>query len=227
MELGLCISRIIRRDDTLTNIIIKPTCITVCCNYEPNESDDVDSIEAEENSVNKNIFFLNGEFSGSREWFASLGVMISRLPNLAQLTFNELDIHASELERFWGEISDSASLTTLIYTNIDLDHWEGGMNSPNLKSILFQRCTNIPNDLGYILHEDEISITKLQFDESSFMNTNSMKEIVRFASYLALLRTITSFSFTSCSFDHVQKMCLERCLREERNNPDDLEIQLW
>ena len=153
--------------------------------------------------------------------------MISKLPNLAQLTFIELDIHASELERFWGEISDSTSLTTLIYTNMNLNHWDGGINSPNLKSILFQRCTNIPNDLGYILHEDEISITKLQFNECSFLNTNSMKEIVSFASHLALLRTITSFSFTSCSFDHVQKMCLVRCLCEERNNPDDLEIQLW
>ena len=130
MELGLCISRIIRRDDTLTNIIIKPTCITVCCNYEPNESDDVDSIEGEENSINKNIYFLNGKFSGSREWFASLGVMISKLPNLAQLTFIELDIHASELERFWGEISDSASLTTLIYTNMNLECWGGGVDMP-------------------------------------------------------------------------------------------------
>lgn len=227
MELGLCISRIIHRDDMLTSIIIRTSCLTVCSNYEPDESDDVDSIDADENSINKNIYFLNSEFSGSRDWFASLGVMISKLPNLAQLTFIELDIHASELERFWGEISDSTSLTTLIYTNMNLDHWEGGINSPNLKSILFQRCTNIPNDLGYILHEDDISVTKLQFDECSFVNTNSMKDIVRFATYLALLRSITSFSFTSCSFDHVQKMCLVRCLREERNNPDDLEIQLW
>ena len=211
----------------LTSIIITTSCLTVCSNYEPDEADDVDSIEAEENSINKNIYFLNGEFSGSREWFANLGVMISRLPNLTQLTFDELDIHTRELETFWGEISDSASLTTLTYSNINLDRWEGGMNAPNLKNILFQRCTNIPNDLGYILHEDEISITNLQFNECSFVNTNSMKEIVSFATNLALLRSITSFSFTSCSFDHVQKMCLVRCLCEERNNPDDLQIQLW
>ena len=95
MELGLCISRIIHRDDMLTNIIIRTSCLTVCSNYEPDESDDVDSIEAEENSINKNIYFLNGEFSGSRDWFASLGVMISKLPNLTQLTFDELDIHVT------------------------------------------------------------------------------------------------------------------------------------
>ncbi len=101
--------------------------------------------------------------------------MISKLPNLAQLTFDGLNIHASELERFWGEISASASLTTLICTNMNLERWEGGVDLPNLKSILFQWCTNIQNDIGYILHEDQISITKLQFDECSFVNTNSMK----------------------------------------------------
>jgi hypothetical protein len=185
----------------LTNIIIRPSCLTVCSNYEPDESDNVDSIEAEENCINERIYFLNGEFSGSREWFTSLGVMISRLPNLAQLTFDGLDIDASELERFWGKISASASLTTLIYTNMNLERWEGGMDAPNL--ILFQRCTNIPNNIGYILHEDQISITKLQFDECSFVNTNSMKEIVAFATELAHLPlpSITSFCFTSCSFD--------------------------
>jgi hypothetical protein len=227
MELGSCISRIIHRDSTLTNIIIRPTCITSCSNYEPNKSDNVDSIDAEKNSINEHIYFLNGEFSGSREWFANVGVMISKLPNLAQLTFDGLNIHASELERFWGEISASASLTTLIYTNMNLDCWEGGVDPPNLKSILFQQCTNIPNDIGYILHEDQISITKLQFDECSFMNTNSMKEIVAFATELALLPSITSFCFTSCSFDHVQKMCLVRCLREEKDSPDDLQIRVW
>ncbi len=82
MELGLCISRIIHRNNTLTNIIITPTCITACSNYESEESDDVDSIEAEENSINERIYFLNGD--GSREWFADIGVMISILPNLAQ-----------------------------------------------------------------------------------------------------------------------------------------------
>ena len=83
---------------------ITPTCITACSNYEPEESDDVDSIEAEANSINERIYFLNGDVSGSREWFADIRVMISILPNLAQLTFNGLNIHASELERFWGKI---------------------------------------------------------------------------------------------------------------------------
>jgi hypothetical protein len=227
MELGSCISQIIHHDDTLTNIIIKPTCVTACSNYEPDESDDVDSIKSKENSINKRIYFLNDEYSGSREWFANFGVMISRLPNLAKLTFVGLNIHASELERFWGEISASASLTTLIYTNMNLEHWEGGVDPPSLKSILFQRCTNIPNNIGYILHEDQFSLTKLQFDDCSFVNTNSMKEIVAFATELTLLQSITSFCFTSCSFDHVQKMCLVRCLREERDNPDNLEIRVW
>ena len=81
--MGSCICQIIHRDNTLTNIIIRPTCITACSNYEPEESDDIDSIEAEENSINERIYFLNGKFSGSREWFANVGVMISKLPNLA------------------------------------------------------------------------------------------------------------------------------------------------
>ena len=87
--MGSCISRIIHRDSTLTNIFIRPTCITSCSNYEPDESDDIDSIDAEENSINEHIYFLNGKFSGSREWFANVGVMISKLPNLAQLTFDD------------------------------------------------------------------------------------------------------------------------------------------
>ena len=223
----MCISRIIHRDNTLTNIIITPTCVTACSNYEPEESDDVDSIEAEENSINECIYFLNGDVSSSREWFADIGVMISILPNLAQLIFDGLNIHASELERFWGEISASASLTTLIYTNMNLEHWEGGVDPPNLRCILFQRCTNIPNDIGCILHDDQFRLTKLQFEECSFVNTSSMKEIVAFATELALLPSITSFCFTSCSFDHVQKMCLVRCLREEKDSPDDLQIRVW
>ena len=52
MELGSCISKIIHQDDTPTNIIIRPTCVTACSNYEPDESDDIDSIDAEENGIN-------------------------------------------------------------------------------------------------------------------------------------------------------------------------------
>jgi hypothetical protein len=89
MELGSCISKIIHQDDTPTNIIIRPTCVTACSNYEPDESDDVDNIDAEENSINERIYFLKGKFSCSREWFANFGVMISKLLNLAQLTFED------------------------------------------------------------------------------------------------------------------------------------------
>jgi hypothetical protein len=57
MELGSCIDRIIHKDDTLTNIIIKPTCLTACSDYELNQSDyDNDSLDG-----------LNTERSGSRE----------------------------------------------------------------------------------------------------------------------------------------------------------------
>jgi hypothetical protein len=110
MELGSCISQIIHQDDTLTNIIIKPTCIPACSNYELDEPDEVDSIDEEDNSINECIYFLNDKYSGSREWFANFSIMISKLPNLAKLTFDQLNIHARELERFWGEISASASL---------------------------------------------------------------------------------------------------------------------
>ncbi len=59
MELGSCITRIIHQDDTLTNIIITPTCLIACEEYEPNESDDDDEY----------LVALNMETSGSREWF--------------------------------------------------------------------------------------------------------------------------------------------------------------
>jgi hypothetical protein len=41
---------VIHQDNTLTNIIIKPTCLTACSDY--GLDDNVDSIEAEENSIN-------------------------------------------------------------------------------------------------------------------------------------------------------------------------------
>ncbi len=115
MELGSCIARVIHRDDTLTNIIIRPTCLIACEEYEPNESDDDDdSIDAEENSINRNIYDLNMQTSGSRDWFCNLGYMFARLTNLTQLTFDGLDPEDEELESFWGEISGSTSLTRLI-----------------------------------------------------------------------------------------------------------------
>ena len=114
-----------------------------------------------------------------------------------------------------------------LYQHEHLECWEGGVDPPNLKSILFQQCTNIPNNIGNILHEDQFSLTKLQFDDCSFVNMYCMKEIVTSTTELALLRSITSFCFTSCSSDHVQQMCLVWCLQEERDNPDNLRIHVW
>ena len=101
MELGSCIDRIIHQDDTLTNIIIRPTCLIACSNYEPNQSDeDNDSLDG-----------LNLERSGSREWFCNLGIMFGRLTNLTQLPFDGLDPDDEDLEKFWGESSGCTYLT--------------------------------------------------------------------------------------------------------------------
>ena len=78
MELGSCIARVICQDDTLTNIIIRPSCLIACSNYEPTQSDD----------DNDSLDGLTTELSGSRDWFCYLGVMFGRLPNLTQLTFD-------------------------------------------------------------------------------------------------------------------------------------------
>ena len=140
MELGSCIARVIHLDDTLTNVIIRPTCLIACSDYEPNKSDDDDdSLDA-----------LNMELSGSREWFCNLGSKFARLTNLTQLTFDGLDLDDEDLEQFWGEISGCTSLTSLFYTNMNLESCEEMMvavTAPNLSSITFQGCT-IPNDIG-------------------------------------------------------------------------------
>ena len=88
MELGRCLVGIIHRDITLTNIVIRPSCLQACDIYEPVKADDVDSLEPEENSVNCHIYDLNYEISGTREWFEVLGSMIANLTNLNQLTFD-------------------------------------------------------------------------------------------------------------------------------------------
>ena len=68
MELGLCFPRIVQRDGTLTTIIIRPSCLGACDNYDS----DGDSVDSEENSVNRYISNLNSEAlvlgSGSRSW---------------------------------------------------------------------------------------------------------------------------------------------------------------
>jgi len=184
MELGSCINRIIHQDDTLTNIIITPTCLAACEEYEPNESDDDDEY----------LYALNMEASGSREWFGILGVKFARLTNLTQLTFDGLNPDDEDLERFWGEISGSTSLTSLYYTNMNLESCEemlAAASAPNLASITFQGCT-IPNDIGCVLSQqiqEEVNIynclTTLRFIECSFSDTNTMMEIVAFATELA------------------------------------------
>ena len=221
MELGSCIDRIIHQDDTLTNIIIRPTCLIACSNYEPNQSDeDNDSLDG-----------LNLERSGSREWFCNLGIMFGRLTNLTQLTFDGLDPDDEDLERFWGEISGSTSLTYLYFINMNLVSCEEMLttaSAPNITSITFQHCT-ISNEIGNLLHQedqDELNnhLTTLCFIECSFNNTNTMREIVDFATELAQLTTIRSFLFTSCFFDVEQSMCLVRCLKEESVNTVDVHI---
>lgn len=216
MELGSCIDRVIHQDNRITNIIIKPTCLIACSDYEPNLSDDDDD----------SLDGLNMECSGSREWFCNLGIMFGRLTNLTHLTFDGLEPDDKDLERFWGEISGSTSLTDLYFINMNLLSCEEMLataDAPNISSITFQRCT-MSNEIGYLLHQrgqEEMNnhLTMLCFIECSFNNTNTMREIVNFATELAHLTSIRSFLFTSCSFDIGQSMCLIRCLNEESVNP--------
>ena len=97
--------------------------------------------------------------------------------------------------------------------------------APNLTSITFQGCT-IPNNIGYLLRESHLNdhLTNLCFIKCCFSDTNTIREILEFATELALLTSITSFWFTSCSLDTEQSMCLVRCLREERISRDDVQI---
>ncbi len=153
--------------------------------------------------------------------------MIAKLPNLTELTFDELEADDQILEGFWGEIFASKSLTSLSYKDMNLKHWEGGVDPPSLRSINFLRCI-IPKDLGCILHECEFSLTTLQFNQCHFsrndgymsLNAISIKEVVEFATELAKLTSITSFSFTSCYLDPEQPICLVQCLREERERSE-------
>ena len=217
MELGSCITRINHRDDTLTNVIVRPSCLIACSDYEPNELED--------NDDNDSLDALNLEVCGSREWFGILGVKFARLTNLTQLTFDGLNPDDEDLEQFWGEISGSTSLTSLYYTNMNLESCEemlAAASAPNLKSITFQGCT-IPNDIGCVLGQQ---IQDLRFIECSFSNTNTMREIVAFATELAHITSITSFWFTSCVLDTEQSMCLVRCLREERRSRDVVQIHI-
>ena len=175
------------------------------------------------------------ESSGSRVWFTTLGCMIAQLTNLTQLTYDGLDPEDEELDQFWDEISASTSLTSLYFTNMNLERGCEDMLStacaPNLTSITFQGCT-IPNEIGCFLQEsltllrqcqEELCIlTTLCFIECCFSKTNTIREILAFATELAHLTSITSFWFTSCILDTVQSMRLVRCLQEER-----IDVQIY
>ena len=221
MKLGLCLNRVIHQDDTLTNIIITPACLDACSDWEPSQSD-------EENESLDGL--TTTARSGDREWLCNLGVRLGKLTNLTHLTFDGLDPDDKDLEGFWGEIAVSTSLTDLYFINMNLISCEEMLataSAPNITNITFQRCSTISNEIGYDLHDllhQDNHLTTLCFIECSFNNTNTMKEIVNFATELAHLTSIRSFSFTSCSFDNVQSMCLVRCLNEESVNPVDVHI---
>jgi hypothetical protein len=112
------------------------------------------------------------------------------------------------------------------------------VDAPNIRNVMFQNCT-LSHDVGYALRGDDHhhSLTTLHFDECRFSNTNTIRGIIEFGGYLALLPTITSLEFTSCALDAELSMCLVRFLREERvtlglglvqinylGNPADLSI---
>ena len=159
--LGSCIRRVVHRDNTLTNIIITPTCITACDEY---------VVEG-----------LSSEMIGSREWFYLFGGAIGNLPNLTQLTFDGLDTDMRELERFWGKITASASLTTLKYINMNLEGFDELEISPNIRSIICLRCTISKDILGYLGEEEPpCSLRTLRFVECRIHSMNAMAGFIYF-----------------------------------------------
>ena len=220
MDLGQCLLRVIHRDITLTNIIIRPSCLEACDNYEPSESDDCDSIEADENSVNRRMYDLNCEGNGTREWFEVLGSMIANLTNLTQLTFDGIDPNYGNLDRFWGEVSASHSLTSINFANMNLENSEEilcTIDAPGIRKVEFHNCS-LCHDIGYLLLDNinHDGLTTIHFDECRFGNTNTMEEIAEFAGNFALLSSITSLEFTSCAFDAYQSIHFGRSYNDER-----------
>ena len=74
---------------------------------------------------------------------------------MTQLTFDGLNPDEEDLEQSWGEILGCTSLTSLYYTNMNLESCEEmlvAVNAPNLTSITFQGCT-IPNNIGFLLRQ--------------------------------------------------------------------------
>jgi len=165
--LGSCIRRVVHRDNTLTNIIITPTCITACNEYVIEGDDDVDKLFC--------------DMIGSIEWFNLFGFTIGILPNLTQLTFDGLDTDVRELETFWGEISNSTSLTTLKYVNMNLEGFDELEMSPNIRSIICLRCTISKDILGYLGEEEPpCSLRTLRFVECRIHSMNAMAGIIDF-----------------------------------------------
>ena len=221
MFLASSIRRIINRDRTLTKLIITPSCLAACETYEPHNSYYIDNIDADINSINHDIYNLSNEESGSREWFNILGTMIAELSNLYQLTFDGVDPDACHMDEFWDQLSCSKSLDFMLFANMNLESYEeilgGTINAERLATIEFNNCT-IPHDIGCFMHDvlTHDSLTTIKFVRCCLSNTNSMREIIEFASYLATLKSVTSLMFIDCSLDHLQIMCLKRSLQEER-----------
>ncbi len=137
-----------------------------------------------------------------------------------------MDPDDEDLEQFWGEISGCTSLTSLYYKRCE--EMLVAVTAPNLSRITFQGCT-IPNNIGCFLRQEgqeelNYHLTTLCFIECCFNNTNTIREILEFATEFAHLTSIRSFCFTSCLLDTEQSMCLAQCLKEERVSTVDVPI---
>jgi hypothetical protein len=224
MEVATILSRILHRDITLTGIVISLSFLEACDNYASDAADDVDSVDAEENSVNGRIYDLLSYVNGNRDWFEVLGSMIANLPNLNELTFDGVDPNAEYLETFWGAVSASNSLTSINFADMNLENNDEIfciIDAPNVGNVVFHNCT-LHREVGFALREDvhHHSLTTLRFVECRFGNTNTMRDIIDFAGHLAFLPSITSLEFSSCDFDAQQSTCLLRSFREDREKSE-------
>ena len=135
-----------------------------------------------------------------------------------------MDPDDKDLEKFWGEISGCTSLTLKVLRRC------GCCERPKPHKYHISRLHHTkPNKIGFLLRQDgqeELNnhLTTICFIKCCFSNTNTIREILEFATELALLTSITSFWFTSCLLDTEQSMCLVRCLREERRSTVDVQI---
>ena len=146
--------------------------------------------------------------------------MIANLTNLNQLTFDGIDPEYKYLERFWGEVSASKSLTSINFANMNLENSEEilcTIDAPVIRKVKFHNCT-LCHDIGCLLLDNlnHDSLSTIHFDECRFGNTNTMEEIAEFAGNFALLPSITSLEFTSCAFDAYQSIHFGRSYNNER-----------